>query len=110
MQILWRLKQALVRDVMKELGPPEPKYTTISSVIRILESKGFVGHKAYGRTHEYFPLISKREYRKHSFRQLLQNYFGESHKELVSFLVEEEELGEDFVAEIQSIIDKHSKS
>ncbi len=110
MQVLWKLKRALVRDVMKELGPPEPKYTTISSVIRILEKKGFVGHKAYGRTHEYFPTISKESYKQHSFRQLLSNYFEGSYKDVVSFMVEEESLSEEEIAAIQSIIDKHSES
>ena len=110
MQIIWKLKRALVRDVMEELGPPEPKYTTISSIIRILEKKGFVGHKAYGRTHEYFPLITKEAYKRHSFQQLLTNYFEGSYKDVVSFMVEEETLSEDEIAAIQAIIDKHSES
>ena len=59
MQIMWRLKKGLVRDVLEMLPRPEPKYTTISSIMRILVDKGFLKYKAYGRTHEYFPAITK---------------------------------------------------
>ena len=89
MQILWRLKKGLVRDVIAQLDP-EPKYTTISSVIRILEEKGYVGHKAYGRTYEYFPLITKAQYRKETFRRMLTDYFEGSYENVVSFMVKEE--------------------
>ena len=60
MLILWRLREALVRDIIRELENPETPYTTVSTIIRILEKKGFVSHKAYGNTHLYFPLVSKR--------------------------------------------------
>lgn len=109
MHILWHLEKGLVKDVIRELGPPVPKYTTVSSVIRILEEKGFVGHKAYGRTHEYYPLISKAAYKRFAFKEMLGKYFDGSYQEVVSFMVEEESLSEAEIREIQELIEKHSR-
>ncbi len=92
MQIIWNLDRCLVRDIIDQLDEPKPPHSTISSVVRILEKKGFVNHKAYGRTYEYFPTISKEEYSKSSIKDLAQNYFGGSMSKLVSFLVKEEEM------------------
>jgi predicted transcriptional regulator len=90
MHVLWKLKKAFVKDVIEQLtDDPKPPYNTISSVVRILERKGYVGFKAYGKTYEYFPLISKMEYRAASFRRLLTQYFDNSPTALVSFMVEE---------------------
>lgn len=104
MQILWDLKRAVVRDILEKLPSPGPPYTTISSIVRILEKKGFVGHKPYGKTHEYFPLISKVEYRKKSFQRLLHHYFDNSLENIVSFIVKEEKLKPEEVEEISRII------
>ena len=68
MQVIWRLKKCFVKDIIDELpDDPKPPYNTISSVVRLLEKKGYVGYKAYGKTYEYFALISKSAYRKASF-------------------------------------------
>lgn len=92
MQIIWKLESCLVRDIIDHLGQPDIPHSTISSVVRILERKGFVSHKAYGKTHEYRPLISKDAYAKENVKSLLQKYFGNSPKQLVSFLVEQNNL------------------
>ena len=93
MQIIWKLDRCTVRDVIDALNQkPAPPHSTISSVVRILEKKGFLDHKAYGRTYEYFPIISKEEYSKRSLSSLVQDYFGGSVKRLVSFLVKKENL------------------
>ena len=90
MQALWKLKKAFVKDVIEQLSSkPTPLYTTISSVVRILARKGYVGFNAYGNTHEYFPLISKSEYRAASLKRLLTQYFDDSPTALATFLVEE---------------------
>jgi BlaI family penicillinase repressor len=90
MQALWKLKKAFIKDVIDHLpDDPKPPYNTISSVVRILERKGYVGFKAYGKTYEYFPLISKTEYRASSLKRLLAQYFDNSPTALVSFMVEE---------------------
>lgn len=90
MQVLWKLKKAFVKDVIEHLpDEPKPPYNTVSSVVRILERKGYAGFKAYGKTYEYFPLVSKMEYRTASFKRMLSQYFDDSPTALVSFMVEE---------------------
>jgi len=92
MQVLWRRGPAFVKDVLPELPPPQPAYTTVSTIIRILEQKGFVSHEAFGRTHRYFPLIAQDDYRRFSLGKLLGNYFSGSFSRLVSFFAQEENL------------------
>jgi len=99
MQIIWRLDRCVVRDVIEQLGNDELPHSTISSVVRILEKKGFVGHKAYGKTHEYFPLVGQDEYAAQGVQSIVEKYFSGSPRQLVSFLVQQEnmnlkELGE----------------
>ena len=92
MQIIWDLERCLVRDVIDKLGDPDMPHSTISSVVRILEKKGFVGHKAYGKTHEYFPVITREEYAQHGVTSIMDKYFGGSPKKLVSFLVQSKDI------------------
>ena len=78
MQVLWKLKQCFVKDIIDALpDDPKPPYNTISSVVRLLEKKGYVGYKAYGKTYEYFPQISKTEYRKIFFKKMVCGIFTE---------------------------------
>jgi predicted transcriptional regulator len=106
MQIIWDLETVLVKDIIDRLPDPKPPYNTISSVVRLLEKKEFLGHKAYGKTYEYFPVVSKAEYRKTSFKKLLSNYFGGSAESLLSFMVKEEKLSEEEINKIRQIINK----
>ena len=76
MHIVWELNRCLVRDIIDKLGDPDMPHSTVSSVVRILEKKGFVGHKAYGKTHEYFPTVTKEEYAQHGVKGLVEKYFG----------------------------------
>jgi BlaI family penicillinase repressor len=90
MQALWKLKRAFVKDIIEHLPEdPKPPYNTVSSVVRILERKGYVGFTAYGKTHEYFPLISRAQYRANTVKAMLARYFDNSPVALVSYLVEE---------------------
>ncbi|MFZ4520540.1 MAG: BlaI/MecI/CopY family transcriptional regulator [Bacteroidales bacterium] len=106
MQILWKLEKGVVHDLLESFPEPKPAYNTVSTIIRILEQKGFVGHKAYGRTHEYFPVISKKEFTKSSFRGFMTNYFGNSYKSLASFFASEEKLSIRDLEEIQKTINE----
>lgn len=107
MQVLWEIKKGFVKDIIAGLDEePKPPYTTASSIVRILEGKGFVGHKAYGKTHEYFPLISKSEYRKQVFRQWVKNYFDGSMSNVLSFLLKEQKLSEKEMEELKKFIDQ----
>ncbi len=110
MQVLWDLDKALVHDILKAFPEPKPAYNTVSTIIRILEQKGFVGHKAYGRTHEYFPLVSKPDYTKRFFRHMILNYFGNSCPSLASFFTREENLSLKELEEIRGLIDKEIKT
>jgi BlaI family penicillinase repressor len=90
MQALWKLKKAFVKDIIEHLPEdPKPPYNTVSSVVRVLERKGYVGFTAYGKTYEYFPLISKAQYRANSLKRMLARYFDNSPAALVSYMVEE---------------------
>lgn len=89
MRVLWQLGKGFVKDVLSELPEPKPAYNTVSTIIRILEKKELVGYTAYGKTHEYYPLISEEQYRRFQTEQLMTNYFDGSLKKLVSFFVSE---------------------
>jgi predicted transcriptional regulator len=99
MQVLWKLGKGFVNDILANLPEPRPAYNTVSTIVRILGQKGFVSHRAYGRTHEYFPLMTKKEYTRKYFRHFMSNYFG-SYKSLASFLTREENLS---LAELEDI-------
>jgi len=101
MQVLWRLKKAFVKDVIDELPDPKPAYNTVSTIIRILEKKEVVSHKAYGNTHEYFPLITKDEYKKKFFKSFLSRYFGDSFPDMVSFFAGGRDLSLEELEEIR---------
>ncbi|WP_158827917.1 BlaI/MecI/CopY family transcriptional regulator [Mucilaginibacter lacusdianchii] len=110
MQILWKLKKAFVKDIIDAMpDEPKPPYNTISSVVRLLEKKEYVGYKAYGKTYEYFPLISKADYRKASFKKMFTNYFDSSVDSLLSFMVKEQKLSEEDIQKIQEMINQNSK-
>ena len=89
MHHLWSLEKCFVKDILAEMDEPKPAYNTVSTIIRILVTKGFAGYKAYGKTHEYFPLISKQDYSRFTAGNLVSNYFNGSAKELVSFFMAE---------------------
>jgi predicted transcriptional regulator len=107
MRILWDLGEGVVHDVIDKLPAPKPPYTTVSSVVRLLEKKGFIDHKAYGKTHVYFPTISKEEYARKSFSNLVKHYFEGSPKNIVSFIVQENTLKPDEVDELKQLIDSY---
>ncbi len=92
MQVLWRLGRGLVKDILDQLPEPKPAYNTVSTIVRILEKKGFVSYKAYGKTHEYFPVVAMNEYRREYLRSLVHRYFGNSYQELVSFFAKDRNL------------------
>ena len=113
MQILWELEKAFVKDIINEIPHPQPAYNTISTIIRILEKKGFVGHNAYGKTHEYFPLISKKEYTKTFMKKFMRNYFSGSFQEMVSFFAREDNMSlhdlEDLVKDVSKDLEEENK-
>ena len=107
MQIIWKISPCTVGDIRnyieKELGDKKPPHSTISTMVRILDEKGFLNHEAYGRTFVYSAAVSKDQYSRQSVKQLVKDYFGGSIDRLVSFLVKEEDLSLD---ELSELVDK----
>jgi BlaI family penicillinase repressor len=101
MQILWKLDKGFVKDILACLPAPKPAYNTVSTIVRILEKKGFISHEAYGKTHEYYPTISKEEYTRKFLKRFIENYFSDSFKELVSFFAKEKDMS---ISELQEIV------
>jgi BlaI family penicillinase repressor len=113
MHIIWELERCLVSDVLdymaKQMDIKKPPHSTISSIIRILEKKGFVDHKAYGRTYEYFPIVSKEAYSKSRVQNLVSDYFEGSPRQLVSFLIKEKNLSVKELSELVNLLDQSSE-
>ena len=106
MQLLWEAGRATVSELLAKIDEADrPPHSTLSSVVRILEKKGFVGFKAYGKTHEYFPVVTKDEYAHQSLGDVIQQYFDGSAASLLSHLVEKEQLSE---ADIAALLKKLS--
>ena len=92
MQPLWELGSAFLKDLTDAMPDPKPAQSTLSTMLKILETKGFVGHKAYGKSFEYYPVVSRKDYSKAYFGQYLNNYFGGSIKKMLHFFMEEDGL------------------
>ena len=109
MQVLWKLQKAFVKDIIDELDDePKPPYNTISSIVRLLEKKGYVSYRAYGKTYEYFPAINKEDYAKTTFSKLFSGYFDNSPTSLLSFMVKEEKLSQKDIEELKAFINNKS--
>ncbi len=106
MQILWDLKAGFVKDVRARFREPRPAITTVSTILRILQDKGFVGYRAYGKTHEYFPLVEKRTYTRLMMKGIMLKYFGNSLRQMVSFFSQEKGLTVSELEELKRIIEE----
>lgn len=92
MQILWELGEGLVKDIRDRFDDPKPARNTVSTVVRVLEKKNFIGHKAFSNVHLYYPLVSKREYSKIQLFGLMESYFDNSFPAMASFFARENDL------------------
>jgi len=106
MQVLWELEKGFVNDIVSQLPEPKPAYNTVSTIVRILEQKGFISHKAYGRTHEYFPVVQKEDYSREYLNNFTQNYFSNSYKALASFFAQSETLSIKELEEIKLLVEE----
>ncbi|NVO21200.1 MAG: BlaI/MecI/CopY family transcriptional regulator [Bacteroidetes bacterium] len=106
MQILWKKGKGFVNDLLEQFAEPKPAYNTVSTIVRILEKKGFIGHNAFGKTHEYYPLISKEEYTRQFMGNVVQGYFDNSLRKMVSFFTGDDKVSMKEMEEIRKIIDK----
>jgi predicted transcriptional regulator len=104
MKILWRLEKAFVKDIVEQYPDPKPHYNTVSSLVRLLQEKGFIGYKAYGTTYEYFPIVSIDDYRKPFMQQVVSDYFDNSYQNAVAFFVKEKGLSPEELEELIRLI------
>jgi BlaI family transcriptional regulator, penicillinase repressor len=109
MKILWKAKKGFIKELIDICPDPKPLYTTFSSVIRGLEEKGYIDHKAYGKNHEYYPLVKKEDYRKIFMKEVVSDYFGSSYKNVVSFFVSEKKLSTNDLKKLIELIEKGEK-
>jgi predicted transcriptional regulator len=106
MQVLWQIEKGFVKEVIEFLPEPKAAYNTVSTIIRILETKGFIGHTPFGKSHQYHPLISREDYKRHATEKLLGNYFENSVESMFSFFVREEKMDLNDADEILKMISK----
>lgn len=107
MQILWKKGKAFVHEVLADFPEPKPAYNTVSTIIRILERKEFVGHEAIGKAHLYYPLISRNEYTRSFLGRLVKGYFSNSYADMVSFFAKDPNISVEEMEEIRHIVRKN---
>lgn len=106
MQVLWDLEKAFVKEVIEQLPEPKPAYNTVSTIIRILETKGFIEHTAFGKSHQYHPAITKEQYKNFATEKLLNGYFENSVESMFSFFVKKQKIDLAEADEILKLIEK----
>ncbi len=92
MQVLWDLESAFVKEIISKLPEPKPAYNTVSTIVRILKQKGFVGHEAFGKSHKYHPLVTKESYTRTFMKGFVKKYFSGSYQQMVSFFTKQDNL------------------
>ena len=103
MAVLWKLQKAFVKEIQRELDG-KPHYNTVSTLVRLLEDKGFVAHQAFGKTHQYFPVVDKKAYSEKVIDQTSSRYFDGSYKNMVSFFAQQDKISEQELEEILELI------
>jgi BlaI family transcriptional regulator, penicillinase repressor len=107
MQILWEIEKGFVKDIIECMPEPKPAYNTVSTIVRILETKGFVAHQAFGKTHQYFPVVTKEKYTRFYLNNLLKGYFNGSFQNLVSFFAKDSKMD---IREMEKILEEVKKN
>ena len=109
MQILWKIKKGFVKDIVEQMPEPKPAYNTVSTITRILVKKGFAAHESFGKSHRYYPLISKKDYTMGFMKNFMSNYFSNSYRQMFSFFAKEEELSLTEMEELKKVMDEEIK-
>lgn len=110
MQILWRLEKAYTREVLAQFKNEKPSYTTVATVLSVLEQKGFVAHQMLGNIKQYYPLISKSQYSDFAMSNVLSKYFEGSLSQMISFIADRKQLDIEEIDEIIQIIENKKES
>jgi BlaI family penicillinase repressor len=109
MQVFWELKKAFIRDIIPLLPDPKPHYNSVATMVKILEEKNFLDHETTGNMHYYFPLVSREDYQKFAFKDVVSQYFDNSYPRMLAFFAKEQKLTEKQLTEIVNIIKKEKK-
>ena len=109
LRILWDLEKAFVKEILEQVKDQNLHYNTVSTIVRNMEEKGYVAHKAFGKTHQYYATVSKENYRKQFMNQATKKFFDNSFKNVVSFFAKEEKISADELREILEVIEKKNK-
>lgn len=110
MHMLWDMGKAFVNELLEKMPEPRPAYNTVSTIVRILEKKGFVDHLSFGKSHLYYPVISKKEYTRSFLQRFVSNYFSESYSDMVSFFTRESNMSVEEMEEIRKIIKENIRN
>lgn len=104
MQIIWRLNQAFIKEIVASLPEPKPHYNTVSTIVKILEDKGFVTHKKFGNVKQFQPVVSKDSYQTEAVDDIIEKYFDSSYKNLIAHFADKEKINESELKEILKLI------
>ena len=107
--VLWDIQEGAVADVVEKLSEPKPAYTTVATVIKVLEKKNYVAHRKYGNIHVYYPVVTKKAYAKHVLKHAYKGLFNNSLNQLVSFFVKEKDVPVSELEELKKLIDQEIK-
>lgn len=109
MQAFWRLGPAFIKEIIAELPDPKPHYNSVATMVRILEEKGFLAHETFGNTFRYYPVVTKEEYQKHAFEDIVSKYFNNSYPSMLAYFAREQKLSQEELNEILEIIKSQKK-
>jgi len=109
MQACWHLDRAFIKDIIAELPEPRPHYNSVATMVRILEEKGFLDHEIFGNTFRYHPVISKEEYQRHAFDDIVKQYFNNSYPRMLAYFAKEQKISKDEITEILELIKSQKK-
>ncbi len=110
MQFLWDLEKGFIKDIQQQFPDPQPPYNSVSTIVRVLVKKEIVGFHTFGNTHQYYPLISREEYRKSQLNRLVKDYFSNSFKQVVNYFSENKDLSFDEVDEVMKMLEEIKKN
>jgi len=110
LKVLWKIKDGAVSDVLEALPSPKPAYTTVATVIKVLEKKGYITHKTYGKTNVYSPLIQKKQYSQHIIKDTLKGLFNGSLNQMFSSFVKSKNLSINELEEMKVLLEKEINS
>lgn len=105
MQYLWNIEKGFLKDIIEQFPEPKPAYTTVSTVVRVLVEKGFIKFNTYGKVHEYYPFVNKKEYSRKFFKKWVGSFFNDSNKKFASFFMNESNMNITELEELKKMIE-----